>query len=107
MRSGAESGLFSTSVSNGSFASANGKRIEWEWNSPRDKGGDFQLDGTAYDLSNGSLFLVSTKGGQVRVNQLDADLSSFPTQRRGNMQVAFKDWAKGEPKVAQFLADAE
>ena len=105
--SGAESGLFSGSVAKGSIGTANGKRIEWEWNSPRDKGGDFQLDGAPYDLSKGSVFLVSTKGGQVRVEQLDADLSSFPTQRRGNMQTAFKDWAKGEPKVGQFLAEAE
>jgi hypothetical protein len=119
----AESGLFIRSCAKGFVTSAEGKRIEWEWIAPRDKGGDFSLDGAAYDLTDGTLFLVATKGGQVRVTQLDVDLSKFPTiptmrdalpqppridaAGRDKLSTAIKDWAKDHPRVAQFLAEAE
>ena len=115
-----ESGFFMTSFEKGFLTSAEGKRIEWEWISPRDKGGDFHLDGEGYDMSKGTLFLVATKGGKVRVTQLDADLSKFPIirelgelpQRPGAARVdkqadAVKEWAKNVPKVAQFLDEVE
>jgi len=95
-----DSGLFGSSAE-GFFSSVDGKRIDWKWKAPKEKGGDFQLNGTPYDLANGTLFLVSTKGGQVRVTQLDVDLSRV----RPNAQ-AFEALTKNEPTIAKFIADA-
>jgi hypothetical protein len=96
-----ESSLFSGASARGSFSSVDGKRIDWEWNAPKEKGGDFQLNGTPYDLANGTLFLVSTKGGQVRVTQLDVDLSKVQPNKEG-----FEALAKNDPKISQFIAEA-
>jgi len=98
--SSSESGLFSTTAS-GFFTSADGKQIKWEWNHPRDKGGDFKIDGTAYDLANGTLFLMSIKAGKLEVTQLDVDLSQVQANAHG-----FHALAKMEPKIARFFAEA-
>ena len=95
-----DSGLFGSSAE-GFFSSAEGRRIDWEWKSPKEKGGDFQINGTPYDLADGTLFLVSTKGGKVRVTQLDVDLSKVQSDKQ-----VFEAFAKNQPKVAQFIADA-
>jgi hypothetical protein len=94
------SGLFGSRCE-GFFSSADGRRIDWEWDAPKEKGGDFQINGTSYDLANGTLFLVSTKGGKVRITQLDVDLSRVKPGKEG-----FEVFAKTEPKVAQFIAEA-
>ncbi|MBI3411598.1 MAG: hypothetical protein HY040_24990 [Planctomycetes bacterium] len=98
--SSSESGLFS-STSRGFFSSADGKRIKWAWQDPREKGGDFEIDGTRYDLADGGLFLLSTKDGQVRVTQLDVDLSQVQANTQG-----FEALAKKEPRIAKFIAEA-
>jgi hypothetical protein len=98
--SSSESGLFS-STSRGFFSSADGKQIKWAWHDPREKGGDFEIDGTRYDMANGALFLLSTKDGQLRVTQLDVDLS----QVQGGTQ-GFEALAKKEPRIGKFIAEA-
>jgi len=103
--SGGESNLF-TSSAKGFFTSAGGKRIEWAWMEPKERGGDFQIDGKPFDLANGTLLLVSTKGGQVSVTQLDVDLSKVQANSSRETRKAFEGIAKNEPQVAKFLADA-
>jgi hypothetical protein len=68
---------------------------------PKENGGDFQIDGRPYDLAKGTLFLVSTKASQVRVTQLDVDLSKVQTDKQG-----FEAFAEDQPKVAEFVAEA-
>jgi hypothetical protein len=97
----AESALFGSPRVEGFFTSVDGKRISWTWKAPSERGGDFQLNGTSYDLANGTVFLVSTKGGQVRVTQLDVDLSTVQANKQG-----FEAFAKDQPRVAQFVAEA-
>jgi hypothetical protein len=98
--SSSEGGLFGSSAE-GFFSSADGTRVDWKWKSPKEKGGDFQINGIPHDLANGTLFLVSTKGGQVRVTQLAVDLSKVQSDKQG-----FEAFANTHPKVAQFLAEA-
>src|SRR5262249_13756183 len=95
-----DSDLFGSSAE-GFFSSVDGKRIDWKWKAPKEKGGDFQLNGTPYDLANDTRLPVSTTGGQVRVTQLDVDLSRV----RPNAQ-AFEALAKNEPTIAKFIAEA-
>jgi hypothetical protein len=94
------SGLFGSHTA-GFSSSADGRRIDWEWKAPKERGGAFQINGTPYDLVNGTLFLVSTTGGQVRVAQLDVDLSKVTPDKQG-----FESFAENQPQVARFLAEA-
>jgi hypothetical protein len=98
--SSSDGDLFGSSAE-GFFSSADGRRIDWQWKAPKEKGGDFRINGIPHDLANGTLFLVSTKGGQVRVAQLDVDLSKVQSDRQG-----LETFAKTQPKVAQFIAEA-
>src|SRR5437867_2151059 len=41
--SGSHSSLFSATA-RGSFLSADGKRVNWSWRTPRENGGDFEID---------------------------------------------------------------
>ena len=92
--------LFGSS-SEGFFSSADGRRVDWKWKAPKEKGGAFQINGKPHDLANGTLFLVSSKGGQVQVAQLDVDLSKVQSDKQG-----FEAFAKTQPKVAKFIAEA-
>ena len=65
------------------------------------KSGDFKINGKAYDLGKGTLLLVSTKGGKVRVIQLDVDLSKVVPNEKG-----FQGLAKKHEKLAKFIAAA-
>lgn len=103
--SGGEADLL-TSSDHGFFTSADGMQINWEWKSPRDRGGNLQIDGKPFDLADGKLLLVSTKGGQVRVTQLDVDLSKVQANSFGVTRKAFEDIAKNEPRIARFIAEA-
>jgi hypothetical protein len=96
----AHSDLFDSHTT-GFFSAADGRRVEWGWRDPKEKGGAFQINGTAYDLAHGTLFLVSTTGGQVRVTQLDADLSRVKPDEQG-----LEAFAENQPQVAQFIAEA-
>ena len=98
--SGSESGLFGSNAW-GTFTPAKGKKITWEWKGAREKGGDFKINGKPYDLAKGTLLLVSTKGGEVRVTQLDVDLSKVEPNEKG-----FQGLAKKHEKLAKFIADA-
>jgi hypothetical protein len=98
--SSSEGSLFGSSAE-GFFSSADGRRVDWTWKAPKEKGGDFQINGMAHDLANGTLFLVSTKGGQVQVTQLDVDLSKVQSDKQG-----FEAFANTQPKVAKFIAEA-
>jgi hypothetical protein len=84
----------------GAFTPAKGKKITWEWKGAREKGGDFTLNGKPYDLAKGTLLLVSTKGGDIRVTQLDVDLSKIKPNEKG-----FQGLAKKHEKLAKFIAD--
>jgi hypothetical protein len=52
-------------------------------------------------VANGTLFLVATKDGQIRVTQLDVALSQVQPNTQG-----FEALAKMEPKIAKFIAEA-
>src|SRR5262245_12510956 len=95
-----EGNLFGSSAE-GYFSSADGRRVDWKWKAPKEKGGDFQINGISHDLANGTLFLVSTRGGEVRVTQLDVDLSKVQSDKQG-----FEAFANTQPKVAKFIAEA-
>jgi hypothetical protein len=50
--------------------------FDWEIETPDGQTARFRIDGTAYDLSQGTVFLVRSEGRQIEVEQLQRDLSS-------------------------------
>jgi hypothetical protein len=71
--------------------------VAWTWLTPDNAGGRFTLNGADYDLAGGRLFLVSTKGREVRVRQLQRDLSKV---RPESLQL----FADSDPDVTRFIA---
>jgi hypothetical protein len=89
-----------TSTADGSFSIDDRKPIKWEWQNPREKGGDFEINGTRYDLSKGTLFHLSTKDGLLQVTQLDVDLSQIQPSTEG-----FEGLAQKVPRLAKLIAE--
>jgi hypothetical protein len=84
------------------FASASdGRRVDWRLETVDGKTAIFSIDGEPYDLSQGPLFLVRTKGGDVRVGQLERDLTALrPTNE------SCEAFAKVDPDVTRFVHEA-
>jgi hypothetical protein len=59
------------------------------------------FEGTTYDSTNGSLFLISTQSESPQIRQLDADVSTLPTEA-----TALRDYAIAHPDIAAFFTDA-
>jgi len=77
--------------------SSDGRRFDWEVQTADGKTALFKIDDTRYDLADGRLFLVTTRGGRTEVRQLDRDLSGV--QPDWESIVVF---AKSDPDVAEF-----
>jgi hypothetical protein len=60
------------------------------------------FEGTSYDSTNGSLFLISTQSESPQIRQLDTDVSTLPTEA-----TALRDYAIGHPDIAAFFIDAK
>jgi hypothetical protein len=77
-----------------------GHRFDWEVETNDGKTAQFWLDGTPYDLSNGTLFIVTMKNEGADVTQLDRDLSRIEPNHTSC--VAF---AQSDPDLARFVGD--
>lgn len=61
---------------------------------------DFTIDGTAYDLEQGRLFLIRTAGDGTQVQQLDLDLSGLTPTNDGIVT-----FGRETPEIAAFIAE--
>ena len=82
----------------GSARSADGRSFEWELQTTDGRTGQMRIGKASYDLSAGTLFIVTTSGGTADVRQLDRDLSTVPLDHDGILAFAEKD-----PDLANFL----
>lgn len=64
-------------TSTGSVTSNDGRRYAWELKSRDGQTADFRLEGVGYDLAQGTVLVVRTKGGKAKVVQLTRDLSGL------------------------------
>jgi len=78
--------------------SEDGIRIEWHLETSDGKTAQFAIDNTSYDLSEGSLFIISTIIEAPTVLQLNHDLSGV--QPNYDSCIAF---GKSDPDVASFI----
>jgi hypothetical protein len=67
------------------------KTIEVMGSSKDGKTGTMKIAGKKFDLTKGSLFLVSTQKEEPVVRQFKRDMSSFPTEIKGWQALAGKD----------------
>ena len=78
-----------------------GPEVKWEWITRDGRTGTVTINGEAYDAAAGRVFLIATRGGQVRVRQLLSDLSGVQAQR-----ASFLALEDGYPEIARFVAAA-
>ncbi len=62
----------------------------------------FTIDGKEFDLSQGTLFLVKTRGADTVVQQLSRDISGI-----SSTDAAFRKMAQSDPDVAALISSAE
>ncbi len=60
----------------GHMGSHKGRKVKFYCKTKDGKAGPVKINGAAYDLVDGNLFLVSTTGEDIRVKQLKRDMSS-------------------------------
>jgi len=86
----------------GSGQGANNRGYEYTLETSDGLQADFAIDGTAYDLSQGTVFLVSVASDEKQVQQLNLDLSGMSPTDDGI--VAF---GKDIPEIAAFITENE
>jgi hypothetical protein len=74
--------------------------LNWTIETKDGQSAQFTLNGTNYDLSAGTLFLIRTSGGSIQVEQLRSDLSSVQLER--DSILAF---AQADPDIARLIED--
>jgi hypothetical protein len=88
----------------GEFRLKDGRKLAWNCTSRDGKKGRVEIAGLTYDLAQGGLFLVSTKVGGTKVEQL-------PIERvGGEIKTAnekLESLAKTDPKIATFVNAAK
>jgi hypothetical protein len=93
------SGPPSVRKEHGSASAKDGRKFDWFLESADGKSIKCRVAGKDFDLSNGALFLVRTRGGKVEVEQVKRDLSAVqPTAE------SCKEFAAKNPDVAKLLA---
>lgn len=82
----------------GAATAADGRQVSWRAETTDGKTAAFFLDGQSYDLAEGTLFLIRTRGGQTSVAQHKTN----PAGRcldSADCQL----WLKNDPVVMQFV----
>ncbi len=82
----------------GFISSPDGRRFDWQLETSDGRSVNCQLDGKEYDLTKGTLFLVTTKGGKATVEQLSRDLSAVQPEVE-----SCKGFARMDTAVSKFL----
>jgi hypothetical protein len=59
----------------GCFSARDGRRFEWHTENTKSLDVKFTLAGKEYDLSKGTMFLVTVTNGETKVQQINRDLS--------------------------------
>src|SRR5262249_415994 len=58
----------------GQQKAGDGRKVEWQCETADGKTGTMTINGSSYELANGSMFLVSTRGGKAEFRQVKRDL---------------------------------
>ena len=86
----------------GRARSPDGRHLEWDCKSADGKTGPVTINGATYELANGAVFLVTTRGGNNDVRQIQRNLSGISVSRE-----SLDGLVKLDADVAKFLAEAD
>jgi len=86
----------------GSATGADGRGYEYTLETSDGLQADFAIDGTAYDLNQGTVFLVSVSGDERQVQQLAIDLSGLTPTNDG-----IEAFGRETPEIAAFITENE
>jgi hypothetical protein len=81
-----------------SRSAPDGRRCDWELETTDGRSVQCRVNGKDYDLADGTLFLIKTKGGKTVVEQLDQDLSAVEPDEK-----SCRDFAHKNPAVRKLL----
>ena len=87
-------------ASRGQLHTKDGREIVWSCSTPDGQSGNVVIDGQEFDLTQGALFLISTKDKPTRVEQLAIDAGQL---QEGSNTDKFPELAKADPRIAAFL----
>jgi hypothetical protein len=84
----------------GGAVAADGRQVSWRAETTDGKTASFVIDQQAYDLAQGTLFLIRTSGGRTSVLQQKRDLAGRCSDTE-DCQL----WLKSDPTAAQFIRE--
>jgi hypothetical protein len=80
--------------------SKDGHRLDWKAHTTDGKTAQFWIDDVPYDLTDGTLFIVTIANGKPEIAQLQRDLSDVQPGRESCLA-----FARGDPDLAGFVSD--
>jgi hypothetical protein len=96
------SGTVRRTFVDGHFTGAAGRSVEYLCETTDGRTARIEIDGKMFDLSQGSLFLVSTQQEKPRVAQLAQDTTNFP-----NEAGALREFALANAEISKFFHEAQ
>ena len=96
--SGSSSGNVQGVKCQGSLLARDRRRVEFDCETKDGKTGQVKLNGVAYKLADGNLFLVFTEGDESRVQQLKRDMSHLKFERE-----SLEAFGRNDPEIAEFF----
>jgi hypothetical protein len=105
---GASGGTGGDPVFHGEFRLKDARRIPWSCSTRDGKTGRVTIAGDSYDLANGGMFLVRTKGGGMKVEQLPLSILGVSESTRAfeSARAKLQELASTDPKIAAFVKGA-
>jgi hypothetical protein len=82
----------------GSLLARDRPRVEFHCETKDGKTGQAKINGIAYELADGNLFLVLTQGEQSQVKQLKRDVSNLKFERE-----ALETFGRTDPQILEFF----
>src|SRR5262245_20413121 len=82
----------------GSLLTRDRRRVEFDCETKDGKTGPVKLNGVAYKLADGNLFLVVTEGEESRVKQLKRDMSNLKFERE-----SLEAFGRNDPEITGFF----
>jgi hypothetical protein len=82
----------------GSLVARDRRRVEFDCETKDGKTGQVKLNGKAYKLADGNLFLVFTEGEGSRVKQLRRDMSNLKFERE-----SLEAFGRNDEEIAEFF----
>jgi hypothetical protein len=89
------------SVYEGTCEALDGCRVTWACETADGKTGTMKINGKVYELGDGPLFLIATRGAEVRVRQLARDLSAVRPEKE-----SLEEFLRHDPDIGPFFAEA-